>query len=771
LIVVDLQGTQSVDHRDRGVARYCRELALGLERLDPSIVGAYTLHPRLPLPAGLEPIVGSGKLKFVDEVDWTLVDRFHLTSPIELSIPLDSAWPRAARDARLSVTLFDLVPLVLADTYLADPGLRRRYSARVELVRHADLVLAISRSAAKDGVRLLKLGGDAKPQQVRVVELAASGAFVADAGLAREPFVLYTGGTDARKNVERLLEAWARVRTRHQLVIACSVKPLEQNHYEVMADRLGFRDRLTVTGWVPEAELVRLTQTATLAIYPSLYEGFGLPIAEALACGTPAIGSDSSSLPELLPPDALFDPTDVDSIANAIDRALNHKRHYASLTRWATERPRRTWDDVALETVEAFASASRRSRSSPGQRTADATRNKRTRLAFITPLPPMPGGVSDYSYRLLEELAKIELEGIEVHAFADGPPHERASIEEARVPPGVHGHRLGALDRVESLDGPFDAVVFSLGNSEFHSGALDALLQRGSGTVLAHDVRLTGLYRFAQWQHRDATPGGFHATLHRMYPALPAALGSDEELGSDEKLDAEDAERWGILMARGAIAASDRFIVTSAFAANLARLDALPGDRDKIAVLPFSVGAVPVDAPVPIADRPGPPLIASFGVVNDRKRTALLADAMRVVHETHPRARLVFVGPSEASSIEGAEVTGMVDADEYRRWLDTGWIAVQLRTATNGESSGAVGDCLAAGVPTIVTAIGAARDLPDDAVVKVPSDIDAPALAARITALLDDAGARAALHERARAYAADHSFVAAARELYRVLFG
>jgi hypothetical protein len=110
-----------------------------------------------------------------------------------------------------------------------------------------------------------------------------------------------------------------------------------------------------------------------------------------------------------------------------------------------------------------------------------------------------------------------------------------------------------------------------------------------------------------------------------------------------------------------------------------------------------------------------------------------------------------------------------VDDDEYRRWLRRAWLAVQLRASTNGETSAAVGDCLASAVPTVISAVGPARDLPDDAVVKVPADVTSAELAAGITGLLVDADRRRALGKAAAAFAGERSFARAAEALYRLL--
>jgi glycosyltransferase involved in cell wall biosynthesis len=777
-MLYDLQGAQSIGYRDRGVARYVRELALAVERRAPDAVRAYLLNPDLPLPGGIEPLVASGKLRFVDEPGvYGAGDLLHLASAMDLSIAIDRLVPPAARVAglRITATVFDLIPLSMPATYLEDPGQRRRYLARLELLRAADGVIAISRFVADDvtarlGVEQRELAASA-PRRVAAIPLVASAAFVPPASVdevvrsvvasvpgLRPAFVLYTGGSDGRKNLEGLVEAWAALpaplRRRWQLVVAGSLPPLRRNHLEVMATRLGIEEGgFLCTGFVDEPTLVALNQAAGLSVFPSLLEGFGLPAVEAMACGTPTIVADNSAFVELLPEPARFDATSAPAITAAIEHALTDDAHRARLRHWAEDRPRRTWDDVADATLAFWADL-------PGRRPGRSTQNRERagreglRVAFVTPLPPQPGGVAEYSRRLLGPLG----ERCAVDVYVDGPPHQRDAVLAAEAPSSVASVRpLAALDRVEALRGRYDAVVYCLGNSEFHTGALASLLARREGVVVAHDVRLTTLYRFAPWQHPPAAPGGFAATLHRMYDGrLP------DDLGASGSLTADEAERWGVLMTRDAIAASSAFLTTSAFAATLARLDARADHRDRVRVLPFAID----DGADRARRADGDVLrVASFGVLNRLKQGRVLAAACRAL-----QVPLAFVGPagaSDASEVRGdrVEIVGEVDAAEYRRRLAEATIAVQLRSATNGESSAAIGDCLAAGVPTVVTEIGANRALPDDAVVKVPADVDVATLTSVLRDLLADEPRRAALSKAASAYARGRSFEAAADAL------
>ena len=292
------------------MARYVLEHARALEAADGEYVGAYLLNPDLGPPGRLEPLLATGKVTNSDRVVLPEGGILHIASPIELSVPLDRLWPPAvkARRVRTVVTMYDLVPEIFSDFYLEDPGLRRRYKARQQLIRAADHVLAISQSTADDIVdrwqidasRVTPIGGGVAPWFQPPTSRAEALDTARDAvdGLEAR-FVLFNAGMDDRKNIDRLLVAFSQlpeaVRDQYQLVIACAITPSQQNHYEVKARQLGMNHRLLFTGYVQDATLVLLHQSTELFVFPSLYEGYGLPVAEAMACGAPTIGSSTFS--------------------------------------------------------------------------------------------------------------------------------------------------------------------------------------------------------------------------------------------------------------------------------------------------------------------------------------------------------------------------------------------------------------------------------------------------------------------------------------------
>ena len=317
-------------------------------------------------------------------------------------------------------------------------------------------------------------------------------------------FVLYTVGMDDRKNFQGLFRAWARlpeaVREGWQLVMVCNVDEPTRNHLVHLARESGIETRLLLTGFVPDAVLRLLYQSTDLFVFPSLYEGFGLPVAEALACGARVIGSGTSAVAELLDPRGPV-RSGRRRVDRGRDRARAHRRARARATRRAVGPRAPGWDVVADRTAAAYerllagqphvgaAPAARR-----GGDAAAAGREWRRRLQ----LPAAVGAAGAL------RPARVRRRTRHVDP-ALGPP---------RVPDGVEvlpGARPGR--RSEPARGGYDCVVYCVGNSEFHAGAL-AQLRRRSGVVLAHEVRLTDLYAFAA-DEPGALPGRFRAVPGR----------------------------------------------------------------------------------------------------------------------------------------------------------------------------------------------------------------------------------------------------------------
>jgi glycosyltransferase involved in cell wall biosynthesis len=291
--------------------------------------------------------------------------------------------------------------------------------------------------------------------------------------------------------------------------------------------------------------------------------------------------------------------------------------------------------------------------------------------------------------------------------------------------------------------------------------------------VLAHEVRFTDLYRHGE--ARDAVPEGYAAAARAMYPGLP-----DGWLAQGW-IDSPVAQRNGVLMAREVIGLSRRFLVTSDYAAHLARIDAHPGDTGRIDVLPFAFPEGPSRLERPPVGPGGRLLVGSFGIVNSLKQPELLVEALHLLRSSGVDAELVFVGPAgetegrmiaEAAGAHGLQglvrVTGHVERHDYSAWMQKAAVAVQLRAGSNGEASAAVADCLTHGVPTIVSATGPARSLPAF-VRKVPATVNAPELADALRDALGDTRWREQASVAGLRYAGERGFPQAAEKLLELL--
>ena len=223
-------------------------------------------------------------------------------------------------------------------------------------VTRADKVLADSEATRVDIIN--RLG--AAPDQVEVLYLGADDRFHASPsrgererlesryGIGEQPYVLSVGTLQPRKNYATLIRAFATLGPGIQLAIAGGRGWLYQNVFEEAEKQGG---RVQILGLVDDEDLPALYRNAALFALPSLYEGFGLPVLEAMACGTPVVCSDRSSLPEVAGDAALLvDPTDVDAISAAMTRALTDDGLRAEMvSRGLTQASRFTWERAARQ--------------------------------------------------------------------------------------------------------------------------------------------------------------------------------------------------------------------------------------------------------------------------------------------------------------------------------------------------------------------------------------------------------------------------------------
>ncbi len=252
---------------------------------------------------------------------------------------------------KLVVTMHDTLPL--SHPELVFPSRKGRLAWRLKetaAVRLADRIVTVSEASRRDIAAWSGLPDRANPRDHRRPRprLRASGRWPArptpcsadSASRTDERFLLYVGGLSPHKNLLRLVEAFAQAAPPDvKLVLVGDVHDVFHTHVpEIRAAiaRHELHERVILTGFVPDEDLVFLYSRAYALIQPSLLEGFGLPAVEAMACGTPVISSRAGSLPEVVGEAGVyFDPTDVASIAGAIRMLLDAPAHRDALARLA----------------------------------------------------------------------------------------------------------------------------------------------------------------------------------------------------------------------------------------------------------------------------------------------------------------------------------------------------------------------------------------------------------------------------------------------------
>ncbi len=288
---------------------------------------------------------------------------------IDVVHSLHYAFPLVTFGTRRAVTFHDMTFFNMPEVHERTKVLYFRSFMRA-MARLADHSIFISRSALEDyTARLGPIRGASsviphgKGEQFRQDVVFDRGRLSEHYGLA-EQFVLYLGTIEPRKNLSRLVEAFAAIADRHpklQLVIAGKRGWMIEDLYRTI-ERLGLEKRVLFPGFVSEEDKPALLRACALFVYPSLYEGFGLPALEAIACGAPTITSRIAALPEVVGDAALLiDPNSTESLAQAMESLLTTPGLREELERkGAMQAARFTWERTAAATAMVYRSLGQR---------------------------------------------------------------------------------------------------------------------------------------------------------------------------------------------------------------------------------------------------------------------------------------------------------------------------------------------------------------------------------------------------------------------------
>ena len=793
-ILLDLQACQSTGSRTRGIGRYSLSLAKAMVRQG----GHHDIH--LLLNAAFADAVQAIRSEFADVVpaenihvwhcltpaaelepnnQWRLraselireqailelrPDVLHVTSLFEgLTDDAITSIGQTAGSVPTAVTLYDLIPLINANPYLENHQVKAWYYRKVQALKRADLLLAISESSRQEGLHWLHMPEDAivnissavdERFEQRDYPAEQLQAIRKRYGLER-PFVMYTGGIDLRKNIEGLIRAFAQLpatlRDQFQLAVVCSAHANDKERLLALAAKHGLRaGDLVMTGFVPDADLPVLYHACDLFVFPSWHEGFGLPALEAMACGAPVIAANTSSLPEVVGlEEALFDPRDDAAIAAKMAAVLSDAHFSASLRAHGLQQAKKfSWDASAKVAIAAFERLHAERQAMQAVQSACRLSGAKPRLAYFSPLPPARSGIADYSAELLPELGKY----FEIELIVDQ--------ETVSDPWLTANFPIRHWRWFEQHACHYDRVLYNVGNSTFHTHMLE-LIEKHPGVVVLHDFFQSGL--IAHLDLTGAHPGCWNEALYRShgYRALI------------DKEQAEDLTQviWNYPCNHLVLSQARGIFVHSVYAKKLAQdwygkaaaqdwqmlplLRVMPQKIDKLAARK-KLGLAQDDF-----------LLCTFGILGPTKLNQVLLDAWLASSlARNQRCHLVFVGQADGGEYgahmkkvirqSGCEdrikITGFADMDVFRSYLQAADAAVQLRGMSRGETSAAVLDCMAYGLPTIINSNGSMAELPESALIKLDEQVSVPELAKQLERLFEQPELRRRLGQAASDY-------------------
>jgi glycosyltransferase involved in cell wall biosynthesis len=787
----------------RGMGRYTQQQLREVLRVDPSNeyvvccpAGADTslIHPDVAAAPNASvvhlPAAVSRRGESADDtleraellqawVERSALDLFHLTTPMLQSEPVLAGFDACP----LVVTLYDLIPLVFPGRYFAGQADSDGYMRAVALLARARRLIAISESARDDAFAYLGI----PPGRIDVAYPVADPAFrplgdgAIGARLGRlrashripDRFLLAVTHFHHSKNVEALLRAYALLpagfRREAPLLLCCQLDQGTTDRLGRMTAGLGIAGDVIVTGMVSDDELAALYGRATVVVHPSRYEGFGLPVVEAMRCGTPVITTTASSLPEVAAGAArLVDPDDIRGMADAIaavcaDTDLRADMSGRGLA--AAAAPRFGPEQLAAATLGAYERAAAGPVAAPAGPVAAVARpgavvgaGRRLRVALWTPVPPQQSGIADYSAELVDELAA----SCDVELFVDGGFTPDLALAQ-RHP--VHHH--SAFERRHRRE-PFDVTVYQMGNSHFHWYMYDAV-RAHPGVVVLHDMAWSQVLYMHRRQRGDLA--GFVAEL----AAAEGPAAASDFAGMDrftppvtERARLELLDRHPML---GALIETSLAQVVHFDACRDELVDDHPGATARVVQMgvadPYTsrpdveVGAARARLRLP----PDTFVVGTFGIVHPVKRVESCLRAVARLLASVPDLVLLVVGrmagpeyeqhlrwvAADLGVTEHVRFTGHVPKSELDAHLMASDVVVNLRTPTHQHMSAIIPRAGAAGKPVVISDIPGWEFMSEPCFVRVRvDDREVDELTEALAGLAADARLRERLGAAAR---------------------
>jgi glycosyltransferase involved in cell wall biosynthesis len=688
------------------------------------------------------------------------IDAYWVPNPLMMNIVL----PTDLGNVAIFATIYDLIPLMMPSDYLSlwSKELQIEYQRRIEILPSwADQLIFISESAKQD---FEKVDTNITRKSVAIplaVDHTKFWAHLSPKEQSKAPYILFTGGFDPRKNMVKALQAFSTLINEHpkefenlKFYVVCTYSIEARQNYEQLAAKLGVLDKLVLTGYVDEDELVALYRGASVFFFPSRYEGFGLPVLEALACGLPVVTTRISSIPEIIGDLAYYcsadDPKDM---ALALKKALDEGANDQSRRQESIQRAREfTWAKTAANYNKLF------TQTLLAPKNLDAL--KPYKVAYVSPWPPQRSGIANYSFEIVRHLKEF----VDNTLYVDN--HQECNADSFGLP----------IQNIASLSTDikrYDCIVYHIGNNtKFHKDIYRMAWQY-PGIVVLHELNIhpflaeSFLGTADEHLYADALSEGYGQQGVSSYKSV--------------KFSGAPPEIWKFPMSHALAKRSVATIVHSEWVKQ--QLQGI----ENVFVIPLGE-AIKTSSGVREADRelrerfgilPDKFLIATFGFINGLKRIPKILEAIKILLDMGYPIQFFIGGDLIDSSLrledkiqslgisKNVIISGYLSDADFEACLRLSDIVLNLRCPSMGESSAALMKTLAYGKACLVSNYQQFAELPNSVCWKVDiGELEVPQIVAYLKELMRNPAARKQLGKNAAFFVENYSSSEIAAQLY-----
>lgn len=365
---IGIDGRAAKWYRGTGIGTYTHELIRSLSNADynndylvfmPQCDSLNNLQNNFRI----EPVESASSNSFWDDIKMPNILN---NSDMELyHVPQNGVGLSSNIKCKKVITLHDIIPLRMPET-VSDRYLRIFNDELPQILDNCDGIITVSEFSKNDIAKEFNFPLD----NIYVTALAAEDIYkplskreckelITQKYGIEEDFILYVGGFSPRKNILGLIEAYSKLpnnlKEKYKLVVIGRKGP-SYDKYKARTETLNISDKVIFTDFVPLGDMPLFYNATEVLVYPSFYEGFGLPPVEAMACGTPVIASNVTSLPEVCYKSALLiDPNNIDSLAYDIERVLSNSLLRLTMVKKSLTRSNDfSWNKTALNTISAY---------------------------------------------------------------------------------------------------------------------------------------------------------------------------------------------------------------------------------------------------------------------------------------------------------------------------------------------------------------------------------------------------------------------------------